>query len=170
MSKHQADTLEPLDLSLLFGVPYKTVIDLTEQALSEMRQKSVVASCGYDLDSKFRVVSNKNICEVCETLLDYSFIEEEGHSYCGHLCLELKHPSVLTLEADCGVEIKEILGWAVKKYKSLPILKEALGISSSLLETLLKDHLGVNITELYPEKPVEVVLNTKNKVWAKVPG
>lgn len=151
MHKHKVDTLSTLELSMILGIPHKTIVDDTNRALSFLRQESISTTSGYDIEPRFVVLQNLPVCSVCESPLSEDVIEDRGHKYCSEKCAVSKSVQVLSLESATGVEIRDVLAWATNKYNSPTTLEEALGVPPWLLESLLQEHLGCGLADLYPD-------------------
>jgi hypothetical protein len=152
MNKHKVDTLSTLELSMILGTPHKQIVEDTSQALLSLRQESVDTTSQYEIDSRFVTLRDLPVCSVCESPLAATSIEDQGYTYCSIACSLAKPVHVLSLESSCGAEIKDVLNWAIRKYNSQSNLEEALGLSSKLLNSLLQDHLGFGLSDLYPEE------------------
>jgi hypothetical protein len=152
MSKHKVDTLSTLELSMILGTPHKQITEDTNKALLFLRQESVDTTSGYEIDSRFVTLLNFSVCSVCEQPLTEAPIEDHGYKYCSISCSISKPVHVLSLESSCGVEITEVLNWAIRKYNTQGNLEEALGLSSKLLNGLLQEHLHFGLSDLFPEE------------------
>tara|TARA_Y100000310_G_scaffold336736_1_gene422077 strand:+ start:519 stop:1268 length:750 start_codon:yes stop_codon:yes gene_type:complete len=159
MAKQGIDSLKPLDISLLKGIPSNQVSRSLSKATVLMRNNTLKVSNQVDIEPKFKVLMGMNTCYHCETPITSknqrhsveSKIPRTGEKvvYCSSKCAEARPAQYVAAEAACGTDIKNIVSWAVKKYSTLGGLEQALGMNRTLLGKTLKDLLGLEADTLY---------------------
>lgn len=160
MAKQDMDSLKPIDIGMLKGIPTKQVSRDLSRATQLMRNDTLRVSRQVEVEPKFSTIPNIESCCNCETPINYrtrkSAIEtkvprtEQTIYYCSSKCYEEKPPQHVAAEIKCQSDIKTIVSWAVKKYSTLGGLEQALGMNRSMLGETLKNLLGVEADELYP--------------------
>lgn len=149
LNKHKVDNLSTLDLSMLLGIPHKTIIEDTSKALALLRQNSIETTSTYDIDPAFVVLHDLSVCAVCDSPYEKAYQEINGLGYCSSICYAAKPLQVLALEASCGVDIRSIILWAITKYVTVSTLEEALGLPFKVLDDLSRQLFGVPVVDLY---------------------
>lgn len=153
MAQEKMYTLNAEDISILTNTSLKQINTNLKQAMSLLRTNIVYNNLNSEIDAKFDVLMNKNVCVVCEkpALFENNHILYNNNTitYCSNKCFYNKPPAVILLEHKCKEDIKVILKWAIKKYSTLGALEQALGMNRWLLGKQLNIHLGINADTLY---------------------
>lgn len=159
MAQQGIDSLKPIDISLLKGIPTTKVNRSLAKATTLMRHSTLKISHQVDIEPKFTTLMGMRTCYNCETPISYknkrgsleSKLPRTGDViyYCSAACSNERPVQYVAAEMHCGVPIKDVVSWAVKKYSTLGGLEQALGMNRSLLGKTLKDLLGVEADTLY---------------------
>lgn len=159
MAKQDVDSLKPIDIGMLKGIPAAKISRDLSKATTLMRNHTLRVSNQVEIEPKFVTLRDVEVCYCCETPINYrnrrSAIEaklprtKEKIWYCSQSCLDEMPPQFVAAEMRCRTDIKTITAWAVKKYSTLGGLEQALGMNRALLGRTLRDLLGIEADELY---------------------
>lgn len=153
MAQEKMITLNAEDISILTNISLKQVNYDLKQAMALLRTNVVYDNLNTEIDAKFDILTNKDVCVVCEKPVlsenKYNLYDKYTIKYCSNKCISLKPPAVILLEYKCQEDIKTILKWTIKKYNTLGALEQALGMNRWLLGKQLRIHLGINADTLY---------------------
>lgn len=159
MAKHDIESLKPIDIGMLKGIPANKVSRSLAKATTLMRNDTLKISNQAAVEPKFVTLGGMDVCYNCEapitgrnrrTSVDVRIPrQKERVHYCTQECADEKPPQYVAAEMSCRTDIKTIVAWAVKKYSTLGGLEQALGMNRSLLGKTLQDFLNIQADELY---------------------
>lgn len=160
MAKQDLDSLKPIDIGMLKGIPPNKVARDLSKATTMMRNGTLRVSNQTEVEPKFETMVGASSCYCCETPITSknrrSSVEakiSKGDSerilYCSSECMDAHPPQYVAAERECRTDIKTILEWAVKKYSTLGGLEQALNMNRNLLGYALKSLLDMDADEIY---------------------
>lgn len=168
---HQQDieALSPEEIAYLYHFPIDQVKKLLSNAITALRSNAIDQQVVNELsiDSQFSYFITDRVCCVCESTLEEEVpkslqIEAIGAVYCSKECKNQMHPLLIKLEVTKGIPITKILDWTFRRYKTLTLAEQALGIPRWLAIESCKRFLDKSIESYYPaiqmKKPRETRL------------
>jgi len=160
MAKQDLESLKPIDIGMLKGIPASRVARDLSRATTLMRNGTLEVSNQTEVEPKFDTIMGVSACYCCETPITsknrrssvevkVSKGDAEKVLYCSQECADAHPPQYVAAERKCRSDIKTIVEWATKKYSTLGGLEQALNMNRNLLGYTLKSLLGVDADELY---------------------
>jgi len=160
MAKQELESLKPIDIGMLKGIPANKVSRSLSKATTLMRNGTLRVSNQAEVEPKFDTIMGVSACYCCETPITpknrkrsvevkVSKGDDEKVLYCSQECAEAHPPQYVAAERNCRTDIKTIVEWATKKYSTLGGLEQALNMNRSLLGYTLKSLLDIDADELY---------------------
>lgn len=156
---HQQDVeaLSAEEIAYLYQMPIEYVKELLNAAMTSLRSATIdqTATEGTGFEPQFSYFLTDEVCCVCESVLEEEIprslrIESIGAVYCSRECRDEKHPLLIVLEVQKGLPIAQILEWTFKRFRSLTLAEQALGIPRWLTHEACKKYLDRPLDYYFP--------------------
>jgi len=152
--QQEVEGLTPEEISYLYRLPLADVQHSLYEAMVKLRESSLkVAAIQNDLPRNFNFIITERVCCVCEQVIEVPAlltVRSLGLAYCSRHCKTLKPPRIIELEHQYGLEIKNILSWALAHFHNLSTAEHALGMNRWMLYEACQRFLGRDPEDFFP--------------------
>lgn len=164
MHEQGCQTLSVDEIAFLYRRDPAEVKATLNQGMGRLRAGALEQQRDHDdqLERSFRYLLGPDICCVCESGVDEPVgrslqVESLDAVYCSRECRDAKPPRVIELEFEWGVCIETILTWTFRRYRSLALAEQALGMPRWLVYESARRYLDSPIDHYFPAlKQVQV--------------
>jgi len=138
------------EVAFLYQRPVEEIKQLIEESTGLMRSRALEVDATGDssLTRQFRYFPTDLVCCVCESEVDPREtarslkIDSAGMIYCSKECRDERPPRIIELEVEKGIPINRILDWTFRRYRSLTLVEQALGMPRWLIGESCQRFLG----------------------------
>jgi len=156
LHQQEVESLSADEIAYLYQFPVDHIKNVIDQSIAALRYNAldVQARQEESLKRRFRQFPTQRVCCVCESEIDEELpkalrIDSIPAGYCSKECREEKPPRLVELEVEKGLPIEKILDWTFRRYKSLSLAEQALGIPRWLAYESCKRFLKKPIEEYF---------------------
>jgi hypothetical protein len=146
-SRRSSNALSVAEISFLLKMPRAVVHRRLREALRSLRGAVLGVALGrQELEQQFDVVLQTGVCAVCGSRTPNPLPDNLHHpdlpiAYCSAPCMDCKPPALLVLEVNYGVEWKQLIRWALRRFGTVPAMTQALGVPRKTVLWMM-DRLG----------------------------
>jgi len=156
LHQQEIESLSADEIAYLYQFPVDHIKAVIDQSIAALRYNALDIQARQEdsLRPRFKYFPTTKVCCVCESEIDQEQpkglrIDSIGAAYCSKECREEKAPKLVELEASKGLPIEKILDWSFRRYKSLSLAEQALGIPRWLAYESCKRFLKKPIEEYF---------------------
>jgi len=145
------ESLSSDEIAYLYQFPVDDVRRLLDDSITALRSGAIDQHADDVVSRRFVYYVTDRVCCVCESACEpYHRIASIGAVYCSRECREEKPPRLIELEIEKGLPIGEILDWTFRRYQSLVLAEQALGISRWLTQEACGRYLKEPLDHYFP--------------------
>jgi hypothetical protein len=172
--QQNVESLSTEEIAYLYQMPIVYVKNLLSEAMIALRSGTIdqKATEGGKFEPQFSYFITDRVCCVCESALEEEIprslrIETLGAVYCSRECRDEKHPLLITLEVQKGLPVAQILEWTFKRFRSLALAEQSLGLPRWLTHESSKKYLDRPLDFYFPSLRAAQNRNTilVRKTW-----